>query len=170
MREPLKLSGTTPRLRSFARRIIANDARENKPSANPPPSFPVREKLHPHLEALIGKGGVRALLWRARLLATAELPWLGSVHVNAEGSWEAEDEVRIQLDPDKFLEGRVILLAHLLGLLEAFIGENLTMHLVRDVWADVSLSDLDIVEGSTNEETKQRIQGRLDQKRREAPK
>ncbi len=145
-----QMSRATPRLRNLAKLIIASDASENKPFADSTPqSFPVHEKLYPHLEALIGKGGFRALLWRARVLATAELPWLGSVQVTVDGSLEAEGEIRSQLDPDEFLEGRVILLAQLLGLLEAFIGENLTMRLVRDACPEVSNSDLN--EGFANE-------------------
>jgi hypothetical protein len=138
-------------LLNIAKRIIAGDASENKPSADrTPQSFPIHEKLYPHLEALIGKGGFRALLWRARVLAAAELPWLGAVQVNADGSLEAEGEIRSQLDPGEYFEGRVILLAQLLGLLEAFIGETLTMRLVRDACPEVPLSDLN--EGFANEE------------------
>jgi len=161
------MSGATPRLRIVAMRIITRDVRENKLSANqPPPSFPVHEKLYPHLEALIGKGGFRALLWRARLLAAEDLPWLDSVHVNADGSWKSEREYHSQLDPDEVFEGRVILLAHLLGLLQAFIGESLTMRLVRDVWPEVLLGDLNYVEGDENEEEKRRAETRLAKKRR----
>ncbi len=161
MQAQIQMSRATPRLRNFAEHIIASDAKENKPPAGHTPSFPVHEKLYPHLEALIGKGGFRALLWRARSLATAELPWLGSVHVNADGSWEVQGELRPQLDPDEFIESRVILLAQLLGLLEALIGADLTMRLVRDVWPEVSFDNLETIEDVANKKAKQRSQTRL---------
>ena len=139
----------TPRLRSFAMRLIAAEAKAMMSSAgSAPSSFPVHERLHSHLAALIGQGGFRALLWRARVLAIAELPWLSSVHMNEDGSLEEGGEPQAQLEPDKFLEGRVVLLAHLLGLLEAFIGENLTTLLVHQVWPDVPLNELDFSEGA----------------------
>ena len=139
----------TPRLRNFAMRLIAAETKATTSSAGSAPSpFPVHERLHSHLAALIGQGGFRALLWRARVLAIAELPWLSSVQMNEAGSLEEGDEPQAQLEPDKFLEGRVVLLAQLLGLLEAFIGENLTTLLVHQVWPDVPLNELDFSEGA----------------------
>jgi circadian clock protein KaiC len=44
--------------------------------------------------------------------------------------------------------GGVALLAQLLGLLVAFIGENLTLRLVREVWPKAPLNDLDLVKGT----------------------
>jgi hypothetical protein len=45
----------------------------------------------------------------------------------------------------------VVMLAQLLGLLVAFIGENLTLHLVRDVWPKVRLDDVEFGTEGTNE-------------------
>ena len=59
-----------------------------------------------------------------------------------------------ELDPAEFLEGRVVLLAQLLGLLVAFIGANLTVRLVREVWPRVTLNDLDFNKGGKNEKAK----------------
>ena len=59
-----------------------------------------------------------------------------------------------QLNPDKFFEGRVVLLAQLLGLLVAFIGANLTLRLVREIWPKVPLNDLNFGNGDKNEKTK----------------
>ena len=139
----------TPRLRGIAKRLIAAEAKATTPSAgSAPSSFPVLERLHSQLAALMGQGGFHALLWRARVLAIAELPWLSSVHLNEDGSLEEGGEPRSQREPGKFLEGRVVLLAQLLGLLEAFIGENLTTLLVHQVWPEVLLDELDFSEGA----------------------
>ncbi len=48
-----------------------------------------------------------------------------------------------QLDPDELFEGGVVLVAHLLGLLVAFIGEGLTLHLMREIWPKVLFVELD---------------------------
>jgi hypothetical protein len=101
------------------------------------------ERLRPHLAALMGNGGFRALLSRALALANAEVPWLRAVHVKADGSLEGLEELRAQLSPAELFDGRVVLLAQLLGLLEAFIGEDLTSRLVRDIWPEVRLNDSD---------------------------
>ena len=82
----------------------------------------------------MGEGGFRALLARALALAAAEVPWLRAVQVKADGTLAGWEELPAQLDPDEYLEGRVVLLAQLLGLLVAFIGEKLTLRLMREVW------------------------------------
>jgi hypothetical protein len=66
------------------------------------------------------------------------------VHIKTDGSFEGFDEFGAQVDPDEIFEGRVVLLAQLLGLLVAFIGENLTLRLVREVWPKLSLNDVDL--------------------------
>ena len=68
--------------------------------------------------------------------------------------WKDWRNLHAQLDPDEFSEGGVVLLAQLLGLLVAFIGENLTLRLVREVWPKVPLDDLDFGNGDKNEKTK----------------
>jgi hypothetical protein len=51
-------------------------------------------------------------------------------------------------DPNlKIAEGGAEILAQLLGLLVTFIGANLTLQLVRDIWPRVALSDLDFAKG-----------------------
>ena len=89
--------------------------------------------------------------WRHSWATSAEIPWLRAVHVKADGSFEALDELGAQVDSDKIFEGRVVLLAQLLGLLVAFIGENLTLRLVREVWPKLFLNDVDLGTGDKNE-------------------
>jgi len=137
------MSRATPKMRDFAERLIAYETRGNKSSeTKTPAACLVSEKLRPHLATLMGNLGFRALLSRALALANAEVPWLRAVHVNADGSLEGLDELGAQVDPDEIFEGCVVLLAQLLGLLVAFIGENLTLRLVREVWPKLSLDDL----------------------------
>jgi hypothetical protein len=149
------MSRASPQTRNFAKRLIADEASGNKSSeTKTPAAFHVVEKLRPHLVTLMGNGGFRALLSRALALASAEVPWLRAVHVKADGSLEGLEDLHAQLDPDEFFEGRVVLLAQLLGLLVAFIGENLTLVVVRDVWPKIPLNDLDFGNGGKNEKAK----------------
>ena len=59
-------------------------------------------------------------------------------------SLEGLEELQTQIGQDDLFEGGVTLLAHLLGLLVTFIGEVLTVRLVRDVWPKVLVDDLDL--------------------------
>jgi hypothetical protein len=136
-------------MRDLAERLIAYETRENKSSeTKTPAACLVGAKLRPHLAPLMGNVGFRALLSRALALANAEVPWLRAVHIKADGSFEGLDELGAQVDPDEIFKGRVVLLAQLLGLLAAFIGEDLTLRLVREVWPKLSINNLDFGKGS----------------------
>lgn len=109
----------------------------------------VAEKLRPQLAALMGNVGFSALQARALALATGQYPWLKAVDINADGRLGSLDAVDAQVDPKEFSEGCVNLLAHLLGLLATFIGEELTLRLLVDVWPELPLDDLDFGTGET---------------------
>jgi hypothetical protein len=142
-------------MRNFARRLIAYERSENKSSATKTPlGFPVPAKLRPTLAALMGNGGFRALLSRSLALATAELPWLSSVHVKTDGTLEGVEELHAYIGPNEFFQGRVVLLAHLLELLATCIGENLTLRLLREVWLKVPPNDLEFGNRGKYEKTK----------------
>jgi hypothetical protein len=131
-------------MRNFAERLIGEETRGNQTSGkNTPAIFLVCEKLRQHLATFMGKTGFRAVLSRALALANAEAPALRAVQVNAEGSLEGVTE----LDPRKIAEVSVVLLAQLLGLLTAFIGVNLTLGLLSEVWPKLSLDELSFEDG-----------------------
>jgi hypothetical protein len=138
------MNRATPRMQRIAKRLMVAETAGSSSSGGPPATdFPATNKLRPHLATLVGKGGVRALLARSLVLATAEVAWLSAAHVNAEGDLEGLDAVRAGLDPAELHEGRVILLAQLLGLLVAFIGPALTSRLLSEIWPQVPLQDWD---------------------------
>ena len=138
----------TPQMRDFSQRLIAFERRGNKSSGTlPPAAFHVFEKLRPHLATLMGNTGFHALLSRALAVANAEDPSLRVVHVKADGSLEGLEELQTQVDPEETTEGSVVLVAQLLALLVAFIGESLTRQMVREVWPKLSLNDLDFGKG-----------------------
>ena len=131
-------------MRSFAKRLIDFEALSNtSPAAQTAAAFPVTDKLRPLLATLMGDGGVRALLSRALVLATTEVSWLRAVQVNADGGLEGFELLDSQIDPSEFVEGRVVLLAQLLGLLVALIGPNLTSRLSGEIWPQISLNEQD---------------------------
>lgn len=117
-------------------------------------TFRVTDKLRAHLSTLMGKGGFRALLSRALVLASAEVSWLGALRIKADGGLEWSQVSHEKLDPAEFRDGKVVLLAQLLGLLAAFIGVNLTSRLVGEIWPQISLDEVDLGDGGDNEETK----------------
>ena len=139
-------------MRNFAKHLIAYDTLENTPSGTlPPTAFHVCEKLQTHMATFMGNAGFRALLARALVLATTEVPWLSAVHVKADGALEGLEELHTQLDPDELFEGGMVTLAQLLGLLVAFIGERLTFRLVNEVWPKFSLDEMELENRGKNE-------------------
>jgi hypothetical protein len=140
---------------NFARRLIVQETLENKSrGAETPEAFHASDRLRPHLATLMGNNGFRALLMRSLALANAEVPWLRAVHVKADGALEGFEAPRAELDPAEFLNGRIVLLAQLLGLLVAFIGPNLTLRLVGEIWPQILPNDVDFAIGGKNEKTK----------------
>jgi hypothetical protein len=137
------MSRVTPQTRAFAERLVASETRENTPQAlGIPAAFRPVEKLRLPLAAVLGMAGVRALRSRALALAARDVRWLNALHVRVDGSFEGLDEVGAQIGPEDIVAGGIAVLAQLLGLLAAFIGENLTLGLTREVWPDTSLGSL----------------------------
>ena len=142
------MSRATSQMRSFAKRLITDEALGNRfTKPGNPDVFSACERLRPPLAALMGNGGFQALQSRALALSGAAIPWMGALHVKSDGSLGGLEEIRGQLSADAFLAGRVELLAQLLGLLVAFIGEDLTLRLVREVWPKAPLDNLNLANG-----------------------
>lgn len=142
-------------MRHFARCLIACETNAKDAAATlAAAAFPVPEKLRQPLTTLMGHGGFRALVSRALALATAEIRWLRPVQVNADGALEGVEALAARIDPGELREGRVVLLAHLLALLVAFIGPGLTLRLVGEIWPKILLNELDLTPGGKNEKTK----------------
>ena len=139
------MSLATPEMRNVAERLIAYEAKENKSSRTESKAdFAVIVKLRPPLATLMGDGGFRALLARALALTHGEIPELRAVQLKANGSIELPESMeKARVDSELVARGRLILLAHLLDLLVAFIGETLTLQLLREVWPKLSSNAFD---------------------------
>jgi hypothetical protein len=125
----------TPGLRALARDLMASEIFElSSVLAGAEAIILVTERLRPALANLMGKGGFRALLARALVLASADVSWLNTVHVNADGRLAGFEAPDPNIGPAEQLEGRVVLLARLIGLLVVLIGPHLTARLLREIW------------------------------------
>jgi hypothetical protein len=108
-------------------------AARNSSEEKTPAVFRVSEKLRRPLSTLAGATGFRALLARALTLAKVHVSVLSAVQVKPDGSLEGLSEVH----NNEAAQAGVMLIAQLVGLLNAFIGEELTLHLLVDLWPDL---------------------------------
>jgi hypothetical protein len=131
-----------PEMRALAHRLLAYEAAAGKAS-EPMESetFRVYEKLRESLGAFAGAAGFQSLASRALALARSEAPGLSAARVAADGSLQGLGEIETQINMDKDRAGEypvggggTILIAHLLGLLIMFLGETLTLSLLRGAW------------------------------------
>jgi hypothetical protein len=128
-------------LKALASRLLAYERNSDPPkSPTEATTFRVCARLGTALSALTGVAGFRALLDRATVLAAADLPWFASLRVHTDGSIERASDVA-HLSSEESAVGEAVLIAHLLGLLEVFIGGDLTVHLIRDLWPEEAFDD-----------------------------
>jgi hypothetical protein len=130
-------------VRDVARRLLSfESAADGHADAKISATFIVSEKLRRPLSTLAGTAGFRSLLMRALTLAKREAPSLAGVHVKEDGSLGGFSGEAASAGP--------VLIAHLVGLLETFIGEPLTLRLLSDIWPNLPGVD-------TNSEGKESI-------------
>ena len=127
-------------MRDLARQLLAVEAAG--PSANgmhAHEAVRVCEKLQLSLTRFAGADGFTSLLRRALALARAEVPAVNTVKLKADGSMEGCEELAVDATTGG-PEAVVAIIAHLLGLLVTFVGEPITLRLVREAWPDASLA------------------------------
>ena len=133
--ESMEQNKPGPKARAIAQHLLACEARGRNPGDdNAPPAFRVAEKLRRPLSTLVGATGFRALLARAVTLAKAQAPGLGALQVTPDGSLDGLSEIPNGHAP----EAGAAVIAQILGLLGVFIGEELTVRLLSDIWPDLS--------------------------------
>jgi len=135
---------TLPEMRDLMQRLLRYEAGAASAS-EPVESTTVRvyQKLRQGLGELAGSAGFHALASRALTLARLEVPSLTGVQIGADGSLEGMSamEASIKVEQDRADESGVILISRLLGLLFVFLGEALTLNLLRDAWPGAALDD-----------------------------
>jgi hypothetical protein len=132
---------TSPSLsiRSWARNVLdAESALASSGAAEKEVAMRVCEKLQDSLRRFVGPDGVTALTRRAVAMARNERAALSSLKVARDGRVEGWDTLAAT---GHSAEAAMEIVSHLLWLLVTFIGESLTLRLVRDVWPDTKLDD-----------------------------
>jgi len=96
--------------------------------------------LKGRLGGLIGQTGYTILVVRAVRLARGEVPTLEGVTVDtgAEGGLDGIRAFALASDAGADEAGLTAILAHVIGLLITFIGEDLALRLVREAWPELA--------------------------------
>ena len=146
---------TPPKMRDLAHRLLAYEAFAGE-TCEPADSATVRvyEKLRQGLGEFAGVAGFQSLASRALALARTEAPSLNAVRVSADGALHGLGKIEQRFDIDKIQagefpagEGGTILIARLLGLLLLFLGEALTLSLLRVAWPGAAFEDFSFENG-----------------------
>ncbi|MGC9225033.1 MAG: hypothetical protein ACP5E2_14005 [Terracidiphilus sp.] len=140
---------TDTKMRALADRLLAYEANLGKTlGSSEPATLVVYEKLRRSLCEFAGVGGFLSLASRAMALAKAEEPSLGGVQLTRDGSLHGLGEMEYSMGSGKDHadgcaggEGVEILIIHLLSLLLIFLGESLTLSLLRVPWPVAALDD-----------------------------
>lgn len=127
--------------RDLAQRLLAVEAaNKSDTGAGAHEAVRVCEKLRISLTRFVGAYGFASLLRRALALARADVPSLRTVQLKPDGSLEGLEALAAN-ENNVGPEGAIAIIVHLLGLLITFIGEPLTLRLVRDAWPNASLEE-----------------------------
>ena len=140
----------TPGMRDLAHSLFTYEAGAGKTSEPmESPTLRVYEKLRNSLGEFVGVTGFQLLASRALTLARPEAPGLSAVRVAADGSIQGLGEIETQFEIGKnhAFEGGIILIARLLELLRMFLGEALTLSLLRNAWPGEAFDDCNSVHG-----------------------
>jgi len=139
----------TPGMRDLADRLLTYEAgpgRASEPSGSP--TIRVYEKLRQSLSSFAGVAAFESLAFRALTQAKSEAPVLRAAQVTADGSLQGLGEFEPKADMDKDLaaefsvdDGGAVLITSLLGLLRLFLGEALTLSLLRNAWPGEAFDD-----------------------------
>lgn len=116
----------------------------------------VCERLRVPITKLTGPVGFSSLLSRAVAIARRQAPSLLGLRVDAGGLLVSQNEIHTYapLPVRDARGGSELLIGELIGLLITFIGEPLTLSLVREAWPDVSIETLTLIAEASIEKGK----------------
>ncbi len=137
------MSLSAPKLRRFVMHALAGATGEPAPDrAQLASAFDLLcDRLRGRLHPLFGPTAIAALFARAVHVATAEFPWLVDV-IPRDGqrcSLDGLERLSREIEREALAEGLAAVLAHEMGLLSAFIGEDFVMPLVQAAWETTSI-------------------------------
>ena len=127
----------SPSLRRFVRRALVDTAGVEKPDrAQLASAFDTLcQRLRSGLQPLFGTAAVGALFMRSVHVAIGEYPWLADIVPKGQDSCTVHENARLaNVDVNTVHEGLATVLALNIGLLSAFVGEDLVLPLVQQAW------------------------------------
>jgi len=153
---------TLPEMRDLAQRLMACEANASNTSESAELTIlRVYEKLRKSLGEFAGSAAFRSLASRALAMARSEIPSLQTMQVAEDGALKglgyglghglSEFDPQIAFEEDGPGEQRtgedgIAVISRLLGLLLIFLGEPITLRLLRNAWPgaafDESSSDI----------------------------
>jgi len=139
------VTSATPALHALARWLVTSEMTpDDGPLVGAAAAGRVFDKLSQRLDQLITPVGSEALLRRAAHLSRGEFPFLDGVQAapSSDTLFVAMRKTAALVAPGQADAAFVLVLATLVGLLESFIGKDLTFRLLRDVWPELPMSHL----------------------------
>ena len=133
----------SPAARTLAWQVLLHEAGgEREPAALAHAATRVDAVLRGRLSGLIGLTGYTILVARATRLAQAEVPALAPAMFDPRAEDGLQGAHAFALahgdDPSVAADGLAAIMAHLIGLLVTFIGEDLALRLVHEAWPDLA--------------------------------
>ena len=129
-----------PSLADFARRLLLHEVGGSQRTQDLADAMErACQALHSQLAPLVSAAGFNALLGRAVKLAVREFPFLAAIGgiTTPNCSFEGLRQAAEGREPADVADALVAILANFLWLLVIFIGENLGLRKVQEVWPDV---------------------------------
>ncbi len=134
---------SSPQLRRFVRRTLV-EATGTKALDRPQLASAFNtlcERLRQRLQPLFGASAVTALFARALHVATAEFPWLADVIGKNGDGCSANVITSPEVEMASLEDGLAAVLAHNIGLLSTFVGDDLVLPLVQEAWGTAMLAE-----------------------------
>ena len=136
---------SSPRLRRFVKHALIAATNVTSPDgAQLSTAFNLLcEQLWVRLRPLFGELAIKALFVRAVHASQMEFSWLHGLSPDPGVGCRLEglDAVSREMDPQTLVEGLAAILADEIGLLSAFIGDDVVLPLVEQSWAKASRRD-----------------------------
>ena len=139
------------RLSEFARRLLHHEAEAAQQADDFAAGFErVCRALNDCLTPLISSPGFHTLFARALKLAARDFPFLAGVSVSTNGDCGLPGLARITetRTSGEVGDALTLALANFIWLLVIFIGENLALRKVREVWPEVPLDSMNRSSGA----------------------
>jgi hypothetical protein len=133
---PLPMPGSADLRQAIQRELTREAGTAADAKAHAAAALRVYGTLAGQLAQLIGEGGVRALTVRSLHLVQRDFPWLAEVREPdpSESPFAQLGSSLERQEPAVATKAAAAVLATLGGLLEALIGEALTMRVLRAAW------------------------------------